>query len=134
MSGNGPGFEHMKIGEGLIKAVRLERERNPRAKAAVIARRLGKSREAIRQVLMELGLPTSFDAVAFCTTCGDKLASGNVTGRHRECFVAPEVKDAVVRDYLRGDKPAAIWLAYNIKRGVMYRILHSRNVKLRSRV
>ncbi len=98
-----------------------------------MARRLGKSREAIRQVLVELGLPTKLNVVKFCTACGKKLKWGNTSGRCRGCFIAPEVKDAVVRDYLRGDKSEAIQLEHKIGKEVMYRILHTRNVKLRSR-
>lgn len=119
------------IGKGLIEAVRLERERNPQAKAADIARRLGKSREAIRQALVELGLPTKFDVVRVCVACGERLLWGNKTGRCRGCFVDPEVKDAVVRDYLRGDKAATIQAEHKMGPGMMYRILHKRNVKLR---
>jgi len=120
------------IGKDLIEAVRLERERNPRAKAAVIARSLGKSREAIRQALVELGLPTKFNVVKVCVACGEELPRENRTGRHRGCFLDPEIKDAVVRDYLRGDKAATIKLEYKIGPGMMYRILHKRNVRLRS--
>jgi len=119
------------IGKGLIEGVRLERERNPKATAAEIARCLDKSREAIRQALVELGLPTRINRAKFCTTCGKKLWSGNTSGRHRNCFTAPEVKDAVVRDYERGDEPAAIRLENKVGRGPMYRILHDRNVKMR---
>ena len=42
-----------------------------------------------------------------------------------------EVKDAVVRDYLRGDKAILIQMEYDISAGVMYRILKQRCVKLR---
>lgn len=42
-----------------------------------------------------------------------------------------EVKDAVVRDYLRGDKAIVIQMEYDISPGVMYRILSQRGVKLR---
>lgn len=122
----------LSIGKGLIEAVSLEREKNPQATAADMARRLGKSREAIRQALVELGLPTRFSVAKVCISCGKKLSWGNRTGRHRGCFVDPEVKDAVVRDYLRGDKVAAIQLEHKIGQGVMYRILHTRNVKLRN--
>ena len=121
------------IGKGLIEAVRLERERNPQAKAAAMAKSLDRSREAIRQVLVILGLPTSFYVVKFCKVCGKKLGWWNKTGFHRTCLIDPEVKDAVVRDYLRGDKPKAIQLKHTIAGAVMYRILHSRNVKLRWR-
>ncbi len=121
------------VSRNLIEAVSLEREKNPRAKAADIARSLDKSRQAISQALIELGLPTRFSAVRFCTACGKKLSWGNRSGRHRECFIDPEVKDAIVRDYLCGDKPAAIQLEHKVRRGVMYRILHKRNVKLRRR-
>ena len=122
------------IGKGLIETVRLERERNPQAKAADMARCLGKSREAIRQALVELGLPTRFNVAKVCITCGTKLAWGNRTSRCRGCFIDPEVKDAVVRDYLRGGKIPAIQLEHKIGSGVMYRILHTRNVKLRSEI
>jgi len=122
------------IGEGLIEDVRVEREINPKAKAADIARTLDKSREAVRQALVELGLPTSFSVAKYCTTCGKKLKWGNKTGRHRGCFLALGVAEAVVRDYLRGDEPAAIRLEHKITKGVMYGILHTRNVKLRSEV
>lgn len=122
------------VSRNLISAVWFEREKNPQAKAADIARRLGKSRQAIGQALVKLGLPTKFSAVKFCTACGKKLSWGNSSGRHRECSIDPAVKDAVVRDYLRGVKPATILLKYKIGRGVMYRILHKRNVKLRRRV
>ena len=43
-----------------------------------------------------------------------------------------EIKDAVVRDYLRGDKAIVIQLEYKISPGPMYRILHEREVPLRS--
>ncbi len=119
------------VGKGLIEAVRLERERNPQAKAADMAKGLGKSREAIRQVLVELGLPTRFNVARLCIGCGKKLFWGNKTGRCRGCFIDPKVKYAVVRDYLRGDKAAAIQLEHRIDPGVMYRILHARNVTLR---
>ncbi len=122
------------IGKGLIEAVRLERERNPQARAAGIARCLGKSREAIRQALVKLELPTRVNTARFCIACGKELCWGNRSDRHRGCFIDPEVKDAVVRDYLRGDKPAVIKLVHKINPGVMYRILHKRNVKLRSSV
>lgn len=42
-----------------------------------------------------------------------------------------EVKDAVVRDYLRGDKSIVIQMEYDISPGVLYRILSHRAVKLR---
>ncbi|GAH64704.1 unnamed protein product, partial [marine sediment metagenome] len=67
------------IGKGLIEAVMLERERNPQAKAADIARHLDRSREAIRQALVELGLPTRVNVVKVCITCGKKLSWGNRT-------------------------------------------------------
>ena len=121
----------VRIGKNLIEAVGLERERNPQAKAADIARHLGKSREAIRQALVKLGLPTKFDVARFCIACGKKLPRGNKTGRCRGCFVNPEIKDAIVRDYLRGDKAAVIQLKHRIDPGMMYRILHKQNVKLR---
>ena len=121
------------IGKALIEAVRLERERNPQAKAVDMARCLDRSREAIRQALVELGLPTRFKVAKVCI-CGTKLARGSRTGRCRECFTDPEVKDAVVRDYLRGGKIPAIQLEHKIGPGVMYRILHTRNVKLRSEI
>ena len=41
------------------------------------------------------------------------------------------VKDAVVRDYLRGDKTIVIQMEYEISPGEMYRVLHSRQVSLR---
>jgi len=44
-----------------------------------------------------------------------------------------KVKDAVVRDYLQGDKAIIIQMEYKISPGVMYRILHARQVKLRRR-
>ena len=122
-----------QIGKNLIEAVRLERERDPQARAADIARHLDKSREAIRQALVKLELPTKFSAVKFCTACGNKLSRGNRTDRCRGCFVVPEVKDVIVRDYLRGDKPATILLEHKIGKGVLYRVLHKRNVKLRRR-
>ena len=43
-----------------------------------------------------------------------------------------EIKDAVARDYLRGDKAIVIQLEYKISPGTMYRILHEREVPLRS--
>ena len=43
-----------------------------------------------------------------------------------------EVKDAVVRDYLRGDKTIVIQMSYDISPGVMYRILKMRGLKLRT--
>lgn len=122
------------IGKGLIEAVRLERERNPQAKAADMARVLGRSREAIRQALLELGLPTKVDMAKFCTTCGKKLDHRNRSGRCRECYFSSEVKDAVVRGYLRGDKTRDIMLEHKIANGSMYNILRTRNVKLRSEV
>ena len=115
------------------EAVRLERERNPQAKAADMARYFGKSRERIRVVLVKLGLPTKLSVAKFCT-CGKRLRYGNRTGRCQGCFIAPEVKDAVVRDYLRGGKPVAIQGEHKIGPGQMYRILHTRNVKLRSEI
>lgn len=42
-----------------------------------------------------------------------------------------QVKDGVVRDYLRGDKAIVIQMEYKISPGVMYRILHARKVELR---
>lgn len=119
------------VSRNLIGAVWLEREKNPRAKAADIARRLGKSRQAIRQALVKLGLPTKFHVVKFCEACGGELPQGNNTGRHQGCFLNPEVKDAIVRDYLRGDKTAVIQAECKIGPATMYRILHKRNVKLR---
>lgn len=127
-------MQGLTIGKNLIETVRLEREKNPQARAADIARHLGKSREAVRQALVELGLPTKFSVVKFCIACGKKLSWGNRTDRCRECFVDPVVKDAIVRDYLRGDKPTAILLEYKIGKGVLYRILHKRNVNLMSSV
>ena len=44
----------------------------------------------------------------------------------------PEVKDGVVRDYLAGAKTIDIQLEYKISPGVMYRILHTSHVKLRT--
>ena len=123
------------IGKDLIETVRLERERNPQAKAADMARCLDRSREAIRQALVELELPTRLSVVAkVCRTCGKNLQYGNHIGHCLGCFVASEVKDAVVWDYLRGGKATAIQLEHKIGPGVMYRILHTRNVKLRSKI
>lgn len=120
------------ISKDLIEAVRLEREKNPQAKAADIARHLCKSRQAIRQALVELGLPTTrFSVVKVCVACGGELPRGNNTGRHQGCFLDPGVKDAVVQDYLRGGKTAAIQVEHEVGPGMMYRILHKRNVKLR---
>ncbi|MBA7705676.1 hypothetical protein ES703_114511 [subsurface metagenome] len=42
-----------------------------------------------------------------------------------------KVKDAVVRDYLQGDKTIVIQMEYKISPGEMYRVLHSRHVSLR---
>jgi len=53
-----------------------------------------------------------------------------VTEKHRPS-PTEEVKDAVVRDYLRGDKSILIQMEYDISPGVMYRILKQRSVKLR---
>lgn len=117
--------------KSFIKAVRLERERDLQAKAADIARSLNKSREAVRQALIELGLPTRLNGAKVCIACGKKLSRGNRTGRCLGCFTDPEVKDAIVRDYLRGDKPAVIQLVHKVGPAVMYRILHTRGVKLR---
>lgn len=77
-----------KIGQGLIEAVGLERERNPQAKAAVIARILDRSREAIRLALLELGLPTRVDIIVKHCACGKKLALRNKTGYCQKCLVA----------------------------------------------
>ena len=41
------------------------------------------------------------------------------------------MKDAVVRDYIRGDKAIVIQMEHKISPGVMYRILQARHVKLR---
>lgn len=121
------------VSKGLIETVRLEREKNPQAKAADIARILGKSREATRRALVELGLPSRLSLAKICVFCGKKLPWGNKAGRCRGCFTDPEVKDAVVRDYLRGDKPTVIQSKHKISSGVMYRILHTQNVKLKYR-
>ncbi|MBA7688534.1 hypothetical protein ES703_97018 [subsurface metagenome] len=43
-----------------------------------------------------------------------------------------ELKDKVVRDYLRGDKTVLIQLDYKIGAAVMYRILKDREVPLRA--
>ena len=53
-----------------------------------------------------------------------------MTEKHRPS-PTEEVKDAVVRDYLRGDKSILIQMEYDISPGVMYRILKQRSVKLR---
>lgn len=42
------------------------------------------------------------------------------------------MKDAVVRDYLRGDKTIIIQMEYKISPGEIYRVLHARQVNLRS--
>ena len=42
-----------------------------------------------------------------------------------------ELKNNVVRDYLRGDKAIIIQMEHKISPGVMYRILQARKVKLR---
>lgn len=44
----------------------------------------------------------------------------------------PEVKDNVVRDYLRGDKISVIQLEHKISPGALYRILHDAHVQLRT--
>ena len=44
----------------------------------------------------------------------------------------PEVKDGVVRDYLRGAKTIVTQLEYKISPGTLYRILHASHVKLRT--
>lgn len=43
-----------------------------------------------------------------------------------------KIKDAVVRDYRRGDKTIVIQMTYKISPGEMYRILRARQVELRS--
>jgi len=43
---------------------------------------------------------------------------------------AEEIKDAVVRDYLRGDKGIVIQMEHKVSASTMYRILHERGVKL----
>ena len=43
-----------------------------------------------------------------------------------------EVREAVVRDYLRGDKTIILQMEYKISPGEIYRILHRHQVKLRS--
>jgi len=45
--------------------------------------------------------------------------------------ITEEVKDGVVRDYLRGDKAIVIQMEYKISPGVIYRILHRKGVGLR---
>lgn len=45
--------------------------------------------------------------------------------------ITEEVKDAIVRDYLRNDKVIILQLEYKISPGVLYRILHSRGVDFR---
>ena len=49
----------------------------------------------------------------------------------RRADLTEELKNNVVRDYLRGDKAIIIQMEYKISPGVMYRILQARKVKLR---
>ncbi|KKN06950.1 hypothetical protein LCGC14_1072050 [marine sediment metagenome] len=51
--------------------------------------------------------------------------------RKRRPDLTGEMKDAVVRDYLRGDKVILIQMEHKISPAVMYRILDSRQVSLR---
>ena len=45
-----------------------------------------------------------------------------------------EVKDAVVEEYLQGDKAIGITMEHTFSPGTLYRILHERGVSLRSQM
>ena len=51
--------------------------------------------------------------------------------KRRRPDLTETVKDAVVRDYLRGDKAIIIQMEHTISPGEVYRILHARQVNLR---
>ena len=51
--------------------------------------------------------------------------------KRRRPDLTEKVRDAVVRDYLQGDKAIIILMEHKISPGEMYRILHARQVKLR---
>ncbi|MBA7680484.1 hypothetical protein ES703_88800 [subsurface metagenome] len=51
--------------------------------------------------------------------------------KRRRPDLTEKVRDAVVRDYLQGDKTIVIQMEYKISPGEMYRVLHSRHVSLR---
>jgi len=50
----------------------------------------------------------------------------------RRPALTEKVKDKVVRDYLRGDKAIIIQMEHEVSPGEMYRILHARQVSLRT--
>ena len=67
-------------------AVEELRRTDPQVKAAVMARELGKTREAVRLALIGLGLPTSFSKKWYCEGCGKRLDKGQVLCR--KCWSA----------------------------------------------
>jgi len=65
---------------GTKESVIYLREKDPYITASEMSRVIGRSRERVRQVLKEMGLPTSFERrilTRICTQCGCEWVVGN---------------------------------------------------------
>jgi len=65
--------------ENKVKVKEL-RSIDPNKPASTIARQIGISRERVRQILIELNLPTKFQTPTLCSKCGKKLKWGKKPG------------------------------------------------------
>lgn len=74
------------MGETKNKVSELRQE-NPEMKAIDIAKRVGVSRERVRQILIDLGLPTNFNKPVFCKSCGVRIDSRGSTGFCQKCYL-----------------------------------------------
>ena len=73
------------------------RRKEPNKPAAHIARELGVSRERVRQLLVELDLPTNTARKpVYCIDCGKRRRNSTKTGYCRKCWIKYQYEQSLI--------------------------------------